>query len=189
MSEIIASSSVYDSDTYYLLNSSYPQITQSFITPSSKYFLNKIEFACKKIGSPTGNMYVKLYSHSGTYGSSSLPTGDALESSTVIDVSTISTSENDKESIFSGTYELLSDTYYVISLEYSGGNLENNIRIFTNSFDGYYSGNMAVYNGSTWSFPNFGGESLDFSFYVYGTPSSPTISNISQISGIQSITF
>jgi hypothetical protein len=188
MSTLIASNSLYDADTYYFLGESIVIISQSFITPSSKYLLDKISFVCKKSGSPTGNLFVKLYAHSGTYGESSLPTGDAIAISSAIDVSNMSTSISAKDAIFDSTYEMLPNTNYVLSIEYSDGSSGNVVTVYDNGFGVDYEGNMAIYNGS-WSFPSFGDNFLDISFYVYGTPTSPTISNISQISGIQSITF
>ncbi len=49
-------------------------------------------FSCKfylaQVGTP-GNLIARLYAHSGTFGSSSVPTGAALDSSNTVDANTI----------------------------------------------------------------------------------------------------
>ena len=49
---------------------------------SSKFYLEKREL-------PTGNIVSKVYAHSGTFGTSSVPTGSALATSDNVDVSTL----------------------------------------------------------------------------------------------------
>ena len=62
-----------------------PAVGQSFT--GNGLILNSAEFYLKKKGSPTGNAVVKIYAHSGTYGTSSVPTGSALATSDNFDVS------------------------------------------------------------------------------------------------------
>jgi len=64
--------------------------------------LDSAKFYFSKGGSPTGNAYAKVYAHSGTYGTSSVPTGAALATSDAVDVSGLSAALNLKTFNFSG---------------------------------------------------------------------------------------
>jgi len=59
---------------------------------SSGIDLSKVCVALKRYGSPTGNLYCRIYEATGTLGSSAVPTGNALAVSEPVDVSTISDS-------------------------------------------------------------------------------------------------
>ena len=61
--------------------------------------LSSVKFYARKVGSPTGNIYAKIFAHSGTYGTSSVPTGTELAVSGAVDVTTISTSMEDRKSV------------------------------------------------------------------------------------------
>jgi len=62
---------------------------QSFTTDGSGGVLSNIRWLVDKTGSPTGNATAKVYTHSGTLGTSSIPTGAALATSNTLDVTTI----------------------------------------------------------------------------------------------------
>ena len=73
--------------------------------------LNSCAFYLFQDGSPTGYCYAKIYAHSGTYGTSSLPTGDALAVSDAVDVSTLDINGALKTFTFSGGNKItLSDS-------------------------------------------------------------------------------
>lgn len=59
---------------------------QSFNPSPENENLASVEFFIRKQGAPTGNMRVNLYAHSGTFGTSSIPTGTPLAQSDFIDV-------------------------------------------------------------------------------------------------------
>jgi hypothetical protein len=117
--------------------------------------LNQVVFKLNRYGNPTGNCYAKLYAHSGTFGSSSVPdTGQLLATSDPIDVSTITTDDNGAEYTFnfSNPYPVAAGAYYVIVFEYSaGGDVDNQIGSFYSNSD-VHSGNLCYsVNGSSWS--------------------------------------
>lgn len=93
---------------------------QSF-TCSKNCFLYSAKFYLKKLTAfePAGNMFARLYSHTGTYGTSSLP-GTLLATSDNVSVSVLSVNDTYYlvEFIFSGSnyISLSTNTYYVISL-------------------------------------------------------------------------
>lgn len=135
--------------------------------------LNSVKLYLKKTGSPTGSAYIKIYAHSGIYGTSSVPTGALLATSNAFDVSTLTTTYQLTEFTFSGTERIVltNSTYYCLVMEIP------------------YSGPFArVLFGADMSSPSHGGNSfywdgdlgvwvadngVDLCFYVYGVSPSP----------------
>ena len=128
--KIIATQGTIDVSTgsaldYYLWGGILEGVYQSFETLQDQT-LNKATFQLSKSGAPTGNIYAKLYAHTGTFGTSSEPTGSALATSDAVDVSSLTTSPVDIEFTFSTPYELLDSTqYYCIGIEFDGGDSGN----------------------------------------------------------------
>lgn len=150
---------------------------QSFVTPNDGiiYKLNSCRWQLSK-ALPTGNLnaYAKIYAHTGTYGTSSKPTGDPLATSDAFDISTLPTSFPTTEETmalfsFSGAEQIIltPNTYYVITIEYSGSTASGlNVGIDTSSptHGGNYS--YKDIDDQLW-YPNAG---VDVIFYVYGNP-------------------
>jgi hypothetical protein len=140
-------------------------VGQSFTGASQIYGLQTVKFYLRKSGSPTGSAYAKLYSHDGTYGSSSLPTGSALATSSVLDVSTLTTEYQLITFTFSEPYyDINATTYYVITFDYAEGNNSNYIEVGLDSSSPSHSGNSCYYTLGSWT--SYTG--WDFVFYVYG---------------------
>lgn len=114
--------------------------------------LRNIRVNLRRVGSPTGNAVVKVYAHSGTYGTSSIGTGSPLATSDNLDVSTITNANNTTNYVipFSGANRitLVQGTYYVFVIEFTGGDASNYVRTFLDNTSPSYSGNYAYYNGS-----------------------------------------
>jgi hypothetical protein len=148
-------------------NTNGTKLGQSF-TNSYDSKLTSAKFYLRKYNSPTGDMTVKIYNHSGTYGTTSVPSGAAIATSDVKDASTIPSSALTLvEFSFSGANQitLSSGTYYVVSVEFSGGDSSNFIYVGTSSGgSATHSGNYC-YAFTSWS-PN---GNYDLNFYVYGT--------------------
>jgi len=128
--------------------------------------LDSIKFYIKKYGSPTGNCSAKVYAHTGTFGTSSVPTGSALATSGTIDVSTISTSISLVTFTFSGAEKitLTNGTKYVAVLEYGGGDPStNNIQAGIDDTSPTHSGNASLYDDISWGYVSWS----DVYFYVY----------------------
>ena len=102
----------------------------------------------KKLGTPTGNLTVNLYAHSGTFGTSSVPTGAALATSETFDVSTLTTAYQQIELAFTDEFTLVNTTEYVIALEYSGGDGSNNVKVGTDVSSPTHGGNLSEDTGS-----------------------------------------
>ena len=151
-----------DSETK-LYNGSWIKTAQSFTAIGAK--LTSCKLHLSKLGSPTGNAVAILYAHSGTFGTSSVPTGAALATSGNLDVATLTTSFQLITLTFTCAqqYGLLGGTKYCISLEYSGGNVSNALNGGRDDTSPTHAGNIANYASSWIAY-----SANDLCFYVYG---------------------
>lgn len=124
--------------------------------------LTSISLYLRKVNSPTGNAVVKLYSHSGSFGSSSVP-GSLLATSKNLNVANLGTSYAVTKIEFDDSefYTLVNTTNYVITIEYSGGDSTNRLEVGYDT-GGSHGGNKCTYNGASWSAQ----ASDDVCFYV-----------------------
>lgn len=139
------------------------------------------KWVCDKYGSPTGNIVAKLYAHTGNFGISSKPTGAVLATSDNVDVATLLSYPNLMviTFTFSGVnqHTLESETYYCLTIEYSGGDVSNHVRVYCDSDAPTHSGNDALtWNGSTWITYDH-----DACFYVYADAVIPPSHDILSI--------
>lgn len=136
--------------------------------------LDSVQLYIKKVGSPVGKITCYLYEHTGTFGTSSLPTGSALDTSIEIDVSTLGADYALVEfSGFSG-YTLVNGTKYCIVLavtSYTSMDSDNRPCLGCDSSSPSHGGNMGYYNNSAWTIFN----TRDVCFYVYGVPAGVTV--------------
>lgn len=126
--------------------------------------LSACRFYLKKTGTPTGNATAKIYAHSGSFGTSSVPTGAALATSETFDVSTLTGSYALTEFKFEGTdaITLTASTNYVLVIEYTGGSVGNTLDVGTDTSAPGHGGNASTYNGS-WT----AASGTDACFYLY----------------------
>lgn len=166
MGQLIDSYSESNNDYGHTLYNGWRTRTGQSFT-GKKLKLSSCSFYLKKTGSPTGNAVAELYAHSGTFGTSSVPTGSALAVSDNFDVSTLTTSYALVTFNFSGVNRYLINTgYFCISLEYSGGSSSNYITMGADNSSPAHSGNGFFYD-SVWT-----AVYQDICFYVYGIPIS-----------------
>ena len=149
---------------------------QSFANGSTKLNVVRVFANLKKNNSPTGNIVAKIYAHSGSYGSSSVPTGAALATSESVDVSTLTGGYAPIEFIFSTGVVLAASTNYVVAFEYSGGDASNYVQLEGLASSGTHGGNRSDLISSSWSAT--AGDDLNFSvigsgFVVTGNSVSP----------------
>jgi hypothetical protein len=131
--------------------------------------------ACKvylrKVGSPAGTLTARLYAHSGTYGTSSLPVEASMieESTTSLDLATGMTASYTLYSFdFAGTTQLTADTHYCIAIMVKSETLLNDsnyVLVGTDSTTPTHSGNCALYESNKWIISHL---VSDMIFYVYG---------------------
>ena len=137
--------------------------------------LYSAKFYLKKYGSPTGTAVAKIYSHSGTYGTSSVP-NSLLATSDTFDVSTLSAvSFVLKEFIFSSVNKitLSNSTYYVVTIEYSGGDSSKEVEVGYDNSSSTHDGNQVYLYSGTW-YGNGGVGGADTCFYVYKDDATTT---------------
>lgn len=156
----------------------YDATGQSFTTPNDgvSYVLNSCKFYLKKVGSPTGNATAYLRTHSGTYGTSSLPTGAVLATSDVLDVSTLTTSYALVEINFSGAnqYTMAPNTQYIIEIFYEGGTYPGTLISVGRD------GSSPAHSGNAYDHENAGytARAADTCFSVFSTTEVPTTHSI-----------
>ena len=125
--------------------------------------LSRARFYLRKVLAPTGTAVAKLYAHSGTFGTSSVPTGSALATSKTFDVSQLETTNYAMVDFeFDDRFSLVAATNYVIVIEYSGGDASNYVQVGGDSSAPSHGGNAAVFTG-TWAAQS----GVDLVFYVY----------------------
>ncbi len=86
--------------------------------------LSRAIFSARYQGSPTGNVTAVLYANSG-----GAPTGAALATSEVVDITSLTTSFADIPFEFKDEYTLAAATEYHISIEYAGGDSSNRLEV------------------------------------------------------------
>lgn len=160
--------------------STYQGVGQSFIGKNG--ILDNCQFFLDKVNSPTGNAVAKIYTHSGGYGATSIPTGAALATSDNFDVSTLTATPTLSTFNFSGAnrISLADDTKYVVTIEYSGGDASNNLAVNSDNTTPHHGGNASGLFSGSW-IVNGGGLSTgeDLCFYVNIVPKIPKINKIS----------
>ena len=162
-------------DSYSETNQNTTSSTSSTTVATGQSFtgdgnsLYSAKFYIEKTGSPTGNLTAKVYAHTGTYGTNSIGTGSVLATSDNFDISTLTTSFQVKELLFSGVNRipLSSSTKYVVVLDasgitFSGGTLVMGI----DSTSPTHAGNFLQLISGAWS----GNASFDVCFYIYTIP-------------------
>lgn len=143
---------------------------QSF-TADFPLTLDSAKFYMRKSGLPTGTAYVRVYAHSGNYGTTSVPTGAALASSEGFDVTSLTTSYVLISFNFTGAdrIQFVAGTHYCIAFEAPAvGTIGGTDQIWVGadaSAPGHDGNNFYYING-VWTQQ----ATHDTVFYVYGTP-------------------
>lgn len=158
----------------------YSACAQSF-TCSQQAWLSSCKFYLSRFGSLSGDMTAVLYAHSSTYGSTGVPTGAALATSTGVDSNTVSGSPSFsfKTFYFEDGYSLDPGSNYCISLEWDNGDATHYLGSAIDSSSPTHSGNASAYrvDTSAWNW-----SSSDMVFSVYGYPMIKELGGVAQAS-------
>lgn len=100
-------------------------------------------FQLRKASAPTGNASFKLFAHSGTFGTSSIPTGTVLATSGTIDVSTLPTAYRLVKLTFASPYTTVNTTKYTMVVEFTGGDTTNSLQVGRDASSPTHGGNAA----------------------------------------------
>lgn len=126
---------------------------QSFPVGANAAFVRRVLVDLQKVGSPTGNIVCNIYAHSGSFGTSSVPTGAVIVASANVDVSKLDTAYRSVDFGFTSNdpLDLLSaSTNYVVAFEYDAGDASNYVQIRGLATSGTHAGNRSQEVG-TWS--------------------------------------
>lgn len=106
----------------------------------------------KTNGSPSGSFQFVIYAHSGTYGTSSVPTGAALATSDTVNVSSLTSSYATYTTYFTGANAIALTTgqRYVLTCNYANTSYPNAI-FFKNKTPSFHGGNQSYKAGGTWA--------------------------------------
>jgi hypothetical protein len=162
----VATCDSYDftnNNTYGYLDITGAALGQSFTGDGGT--LSSANMSIFKVGSPTGNVVIKIYNHSGTYGTSSVPTGTPIATSDNVDASTLSTSSTGTSFNFSGSNKIILEdgVYYCLVITYDGDST-NKVAVSFDSTSPTHDGNKYYYYGGWYAQPT-----QDFGFFVFTT--------------------
>lgn len=147
----IEDSNAETGDAFQVGNATIIGQAQSFSNGVVAQYLTRARFKLRKVGSPTGNITVKLYAHDGgSFGTTGEPTGAALATSVTLNAATLTTSYLEYELAFLTQYLMVASTNYFISVEHAVIDGSNYIEIDGDS-TGSHAGNRADLVGATWT--------------------------------------
>ena len=144
-------------------------VAQSFTNTSSDMTLLSVTFYIYNNGATTGNAYAKVWTHAGTYGTSSAATASPLATSDAVDVTTITGGYVAVSFAFSGANQITldADAYYIVSVEYQTGDITHRLQVHTDESTPSHGGNAAAsYDIATPTWTAMATQ--DAVFYVYG---------------------
>lgn len=131
------------------------------------YQVDSVVFYIRRVGTPpAADLHTYIYAHSGTFGTSSVPTGSPIGESDAVNSSGLTTSFVKYTFAFS-LKPTIGMGYYCVSIEYaaSGSNSSNYVDISQDAFTLSHPGNRFAYKVAT----GWGAASTrDVIFYVYG---------------------
>ena len=157
---------------------------QSF-TPKDTADITEARFLLKKTGSPTGTIYARLYTSTGSYGDTSIP-GNLLVTSNGFDVSTLTTTYTMTTFSFSTAQIMNGEARYFIVIDFTG--IGDPTALGAAGIDvssPSHNGNMAENQAGIWN--SF--SSQDMVFEVYGNvKTEPTGQGTSPPSSDQPLT-
>ena len=141
---------------------------QSFTGDGNK--LGYVKFHIKKVGSPVGELTARVYTLSGTFGTSSVPVGAALASSSPMAIEDIGAGDFELVTFtFDGSFTVANGSQRCIICEVSSVTLfdtSNYIQIGVDASSPTHGGNSIYYWNSGW----VDEDAWDTIFYVYAVP-------------------
>lgn len=158
-------------DSYDELCVTYVPVRGQTIVGDGNY-LSILQFYMQKLGSPTGNVYAKVYNLTGTPGTNAVPDGPpttaAIATSDAVDITTI-TSAGWYSFPFSTPFQLEDGVDYGVAIYFWGGNMSNCLLVDFDAGTLGHSGNYFEYYDGEWG----GYSDYDFTFRVLGLSLSP----------------
>ncbi len=154
----------------------YDGLSQSFTNVTANTLTEVVLYMYRFTGNPTGDVTVKIYAHSGTFGTSSVATGAALATSDPVPAQDLSSgSAAAVNFIFTGANQisLAASTNYVLAVEYTGGSSTNTIVATVDTTSPTHGGNHAqrAFGSGVWTAIS----GTDMIFYIAGSNNAPVL--------------
>jgi hypothetical protein len=125
---------------------------QSFAVAGAPRLISKVRWYLKKTGAPAGTLVSRLYVCAGTFESNSTPTGSSVCSSSLVNVTNVSTAEYQPvEFTFSPPY-VAAVSNWCVSIEFSDAPTQDasNYISLASDVSGAYNGNASYYASGSW---------------------------------------
>jgi len=113
--------------------------------------VDQATFMARKAFDPVGSAKAQVFAHSGTFGSSGIPTGSALATSNSITATDFSTSLVNVTFDFATPFTTVNGTKYFIVFDYPDGVGINQLKVGSDVSSPTHAGNLALLQTSTWS--------------------------------------
>lgn len=185
MAVLVASVDTFK-DSYFDVNGS--QGAQDFLC-SDNYTLDSVKIYVSKQAAVSGNLYAKIYAHTGTFGTDGKPTGSALATSDAVAFSSVALYGTREVTLnFSSSNRILleADTYYCVVI--MSDTSSTGMRIYlsyqedpTNIYGTWSSSS----DGSSWSVNT----NMDMPYFVYGIEANDPIASSVNTSSTKSATL
>lgn len=120
------------------------EISQSFTGDGN--YITRIKIATLLGADCPGNITAKIYAHSGTFGTSSVPTGSSLADSTPIYSGDLSSTKTEITFDFPNPYKTTNTTKYCLVIHFDGGTTGKFIQVSTDTSSPSHGGNFATRN-------------------------------------------
>jgi len=116
-------------------------------------------------GNPTGNIYIYLYTHSGTFGTSSVPTGDILAISDPVNTANLTATPTLTKFTFSGLnqYRMVEDEKYCFYIHHPEGTATDNCKTRVDANSPSHGGNAFYEDAGGFTAT----DEYDLGFYAY----------------------
>lgn len=189
MSILVDSYSEENTDYDWWISTSWniDQVGQTFTGDGN--YLESCKFNLKKYGLPTGDLTAYVYNHTGTWGSTGVPTGDPIATSGTYNIADLTTSYQLITFTFTGANQVLLENgvHYAVVVGYDGGDTTNYLIMGFDNTSPTHDGNGCQRLNSTEVWEEIT-EGKDFSFYVYGESGlSPGVSDTITLSESKNI--
>jgi hypothetical protein len=155
-------------------------LSQSFLSGTG-WIVGGVCVKMIRLGAPTGSISIGIRAHTGTYGTSSEPTGTDLIATLNYDISAVNGLAWERYWLpFTANYALSDDTLYTLVMDGSNisGDASNCIIWGLDDVD-VHAGNIATFDGLTWSTQS----GSDFEFSLYGAQSASAVVPCSSATG------
>lgn len=164
--DAVAEDSATDTGSDFVVdNATITGAAQSFSVGANNVLATKATVYLKATGSPTGNIIAQIFTHSGTYGTSSVPNTQTGSDSSPVDSSILTTDYQKITFTFPTPVPLTASTYYCLVITHANGGAGDYVNVRGLATTGAHGGNRS-HDTAGWSAVALD----DLAFEVYTAP-------------------